>query len=57
MTKKWDPLRAELADTTQAYRQKRRQRKCIYCGKLTRALSGICADHPDVAALEGNRTR
>lgn len=54
MTNKWDPVRAEYADTKKAQRERRRLQHCIYCGKLTRATSRICCDHEDLPAFEGN---
>jgi hypothetical protein len=46
----WDMFLAELADTARAENKPRRP--CIYCGRLTKAISSVCLDHDDLPACE-----
>lgn len=49
---KWDILLGELGDVLEATPYRKPKRPCIFCGRSTRALSGVCPDHADLPALD-----
>ncbi len=46
----WDVFAAELADTARGANHKKRP--CVYCGALTRAVSGVCLAHSDLPRFD-----
>ena len=48
----WDRFAAELADTRQAERAKKRWRHCLYCGRRTLSTIQVCCAHTDLPALD-----
>ncbi len=52
MPETWDVFAAELADTARSSQYARETNPCVYCGRMTKALSRVCCDHDDLPALE-----
>ncbi len=52
MAELWDVLAAELADTARSSYYSRETNPCVYCGRMTKAVSRVCCDHDDLPALE-----